>query len=195
MASRKTDAFLVALTIHGFTLGHAVVAGVLGPFAGATLTPMTAAMIGAIGWICGARVTAKFAVKKAGLFAAELLGVAGAELLLGLIPVIGNGANAVTSAAITELLGWAIYRMFVDGLDDDDDMDVKELLSKAKKDRQKNKKLMKELKDTMNTMSYRDKAKYRKYMKIVRDKNASEERRRDALFNAKMLMEKYGLVV
>ena len=98
MASRKTDAFLVALTIHGFTLGHAVVAGLLGPFAGATLTPMTAAMIGAIGWICGAHITLKFALKKAGLFAAELLGVAGGELLIGLIPGLGNLANAAASA-------------------------------------------------------------------------------------------------
>ena len=42
--------------------------------------------------------------------------------------------------------------MFVEGLDDDDDMDVKELLNKAKEDRKQNAKLMQKIKDTVNTM-------------------------------------------
>lgn len=195
MASRKEDDYLVALIIHAFTLAHAVVAGLLGPFAGATLTPMTTAMVIVIGFICGTRITIKSATNRAALLVGKITGVAGAEFLAGLIPGIGNLANAIASAIITELLGWAIYRMFVDGLDEDDEIDVEALFKKAERNRKRKKGLMESIRTTMDNMSYRDKAAYRKYMKIVRDKNASVERRKEALFNAKKLMEEYGLKV
>ena len=96
--------------IHGFTAAHAGTAFLLAqvPFGDtAALTAETIAMVALISKKCGwsqASIEA-FAAQ----YLARYVGVEAAKHVYKYIPFIGNIANAATTIAITEAIGWATY--------------------------------------------------------------------------------------
>ena len=100
---RDINKRVTALIIHGFTIAHVVAAGILGPAAGSVLAPMTGAMVIAIGAQCSAGFSVKKALKVMANFVGFILGVSIAEFLVGLIPGIGNIANAIATGIVTEM--------------------------------------------------------------------------------------------
>lgn len=107
---------VVTLIIHGFTIVHVISAGLAGPAAGAILTPLTVAMVICIGLQCKAEFNLRAAIAVMADFVGYILGVFIAEFIVGLIPGIGNLANAIATGVVTELLGWATYLVLKEDL-------------------------------------------------------------------------------
>lgn len=183
---------IVALIIHGFTVAHMIAAGVAGPAAGAILTPMTVAMVICIGLQCKAGFDTQSAIAVMADFVGFILGVSIAEFIVGLIPGIGNIANAIATGFVTELLGWATYLALKDNLEKGK-YNKLDLLMKAWKLRKQSKKLNEKLKAARNQMSEYDRQRYDKLMKIVTDKNVSKSQQDLAIFEAEEILKKYGV--
>lgn len=187
----------VAIIIHGFTIAHSLVALVAGPAAGPILTPMTATMIIAIGTQCSAGFCTKNALKLMSNFVGFLLGVGIAQAIIGLIPGVGNLANALASGVTTQILGWATYLMLRDNMDKRNNLgffDKVSLLKAAVKKFLDNKEFMDELKKVRSKMSYEDRELYDQCMKTLTDKNSTQEQRQNALNKGKKILASYKFV-
>jgi len=105
----------VANLIHKYAVFHAAVAFALGPIAGFALTLLTVKMISKIGERCNVGITEQgitnFVAHYGGFFA----GIGLAQLILGLIPGIGNLSNAISSFVVTQIIGWATFTSFKRG--------------------------------------------------------------------------------
>ena len=102
--------------IHGFTAAHGGTAFLLShiPFGDtAALTAETIAMVALIAKKCGAGWTQATVEAFAAQFLAQYVGVEVAKHVYKYIPFFGNVANAATTIAITEALGWATYEACV----------------------------------------------------------------------------------
>lgn len=103
--------------IHGAAASAAATAGALaqGAIFGADtpiLTGIHIGMVVALADLFGKEMERAAAVALLGTYAGAGLGVAGAKALLGLIPGLGNAANASVTFAHTEALGWFAYKYF-----------------------------------------------------------------------------------
>lgn len=185
---------VVAVIINGFTVAHAIAAGIAGPAAGPILTPMTATMILAIGSQCSAGFCTKNAAKLMSNFVGFLLGVGIAQAIVGLIPGVGNFANALASGVTTQILGWTTYLMLRDNMDKRSNLgffDKVALLKAAVKKVMDNREFMNELKKVRSKMSDSDRELYDRCMKTLTDKNSTPEQRREALENGKKILASY----
>lgn len=182
---------VVTLIIHGFTIVHIIAAGVAGPAAGAILTPLTVIMVVCIGLQCKAGFNSQTAIAVMADFVGFILGVSIAEFIVGLIPGIGNIANAIATGVVTELLGWATYLVLKEDLKKGS-YNQWSLLKRAWKLRKQAKVLNEKLKETRNKMSTYDKQKYDKLMKIITDKNVTKSEQDLAIFEAEEILKKYG---
>lgn len=100
------------LIIHGFAVAHGGTAFALSqvPFADtAALTAETIAMVSLIVKECGASWGKATIEAFAAQQLARYVGVEAAKHGYKYIPLYGNTANAATSFAITEAVGWATY--------------------------------------------------------------------------------------
>lgn len=100
------------LLIHGFAAAHGGTAFALSqvPFADtAALTAETIAMVALIVKNCGSGWGQATIEAFAAQQLARFVGVEIAKHGYKYIPLYGNAANAVTSVAITEAVGWATY--------------------------------------------------------------------------------------
>ena len=98
--------------IHRFTAAHAGTAFLLAqvPFGDtAALTAETIAMVALISKKCGAGWSQASIEAFAAQYLARYVGVEAAKHVYKYIPFIGNIANAATTIAITEAIGWATY--------------------------------------------------------------------------------------
>ncbi len=196
---REINERVTALIIHGFTVAHVIVGAVMGPAAGAVLTPMTIAMVIAI----GTQYSANFKIQKAiGVmtnFVGFILGVSIAEFIVGLFPGIGNIANAITTGIVTELLGWATFIVLRDGLDEKKDkmnlFDQIKLLKAAVELRKNNQDLTDKLNAARKSMPEYEREEYDRLMKIITDKDTSREERIDALHRADEILKRYGVSI
>jgi len=101
----------IDILIHLFALAHATVAVVSRAFDyvdDIPLTLLTISMIAVISIRRNLQIEVIAAIALSGCFLGYAMGVYGAEIIG---PVVGNGtaASAITTAAITELLGWITY--------------------------------------------------------------------------------------
>ena len=195
---RDINKRVTALIIHGFTIAHVVAAGILGPAAGSVLAPMTGAMVIAIGAQCSAGFSVKKALKVMANFVGFILGVSIAEFLVGLIPGIGNIANAIATGIVTEILGWATYIVLRDGLEEKGNLsfwDKIQLLLAAIRLREDNKEFTQKLKDARQKMTNDERTKYDNFMRIITDRNSSKDERADALYGADILLKPYGVSI
>lgn len=104
--------FKAHILIHGFAAAHGGTAFTLSqiPFADtAALTAETIAMVALIVKNCGASWKQATIEAFAAQQLARFVGVEVAKNGYKYIPLYGNAANAVTSIAITEAIGWATY--------------------------------------------------------------------------------------
>lgn len=182
---------IVTLIIHGFTIVHMIAAGAAGPAAGAILTPLTVAMIVSIGLQCKAEFNSQTAIAVMADFVGFILGIGIAQFIVGLVPGIGNLANAIATGVVTELLGWATYLALKEDLKKGN-YSQWHLLKRAWGLRKDAKKLNEKLKETRNKMSAHDKEKYDKLMKIITDKNVTKSQQDLAIFEAEEILKKYG---
>lgn len=182
---------IVTLIIHGFTIVHMIAAGIAGPAAGAILTPLTVAMVISIGLQCKAKFNSQTAIAVMADFVGFILGICIAEFIVGLVPGIGNLANAIATGVVTELLGWATYIVLKEDLKKGN-YSQWHLLKRAWGLRKDAKKINEKLKDTRNKMSAYDKEKYDKLMKIITDKNVTKSQQDLAIFEAEEILKKYG---
>lgn len=182
---------VTALIIHGFTIAHVIAAGISGPAAGAILAPMTMGMVLCIGLQCNASFNTRSAIAVMADFVGLILGVSIAEFILGLLPGIGNLANAIATGAVTELLGWTTYLVLKEDLQQGSFNKVK-VLKKAWKLKKEADTLNNALKETRNKMNTADREKYDALMKIITNKDVTKSEQDSAIFEAEAILKKYG---
>ena len=78
----------------------------------AIITPIQVTMTIALGKVFHITLSETAALAAIGTGGASMIGRAISQVLVGWIPVIGNGVNAGTAAAITEALGWLLVEEF-----------------------------------------------------------------------------------
>lgn len=78
----------------------------------ALIIPIQISMVIALGTVFGIQLSSTMAESSIATAAATMTGRGISQILVGWIPVIGNIANAVTAAGITETLGWAVAADF-----------------------------------------------------------------------------------
>lgn len=101
--------------VHAFAVVAAGVGFGLAQLPGSdapVLVALQAAMILALADRCGVSLTRAAAAEMALTLGATMLGRGVCQVVLGWWPVLGNLANALTAAAVTELVGWLALRWF-----------------------------------------------------------------------------------
>ena len=100
--------------IHGAATAAASVGAGLAQLPGAdnlVITPIQIAMIIAIGEVHGQSLSKAAAISALSAASAGIVGRTVSQLLVGWIPIIGNGINASTAFGITEAIGWAANKI------------------------------------------------------------------------------------
>lgn len=194
---REINERVVALIIHGFTITHVITAAMLGPAAGAALTPMTTAMIFSIGLQCSINFSIASALKIAANLAGLIAGTAIAEFIIGLIPGLGNIANACATGIVTQILGWSAFIMLRDNIDGGNlsFWDKINLIRAAWKLRNKNEEFRKKLESARNRMNSSERSRYDRYMKILTNKESDYLQRRDAQIQVEEILKPYGITL
>ena len=188
------DLIITNAIIHGFTITHAIIAGLLGPAAGAALTPMTIGMVVAI---CGQykrNDAIKTAMATMSVFMGFIVGTIVGEFFLGVIP----GANAIVSAAITETLGWVVYYIVRENISEKDLVHIgykalKQRASEARKSMKNETKKLKKAIAIMKTNNPADYDKYKQIVKIISNQDASIDEKDDAYIKLDALLQKHGI--
>lgn len=101
--------------IHGTAATAAAVGGGLAQVPGsdtAVITPLQATMIAALGAEHGVEVSKATTAELVLPFSAAALGRGTSQVLIGLLPGLGNVLSAATAAALTEAIGWAAHAYF-----------------------------------------------------------------------------------
>ena len=80
------------------------------------LVPLQTAMVVSLGKVFDRSITEASAKALVGSSLAKEIGQAGARFVVGKVPVIGQAANAVIAASLTETLGWVAAREFDKGM-------------------------------------------------------------------------------
>jgi len=185
---------MTGMMIHGFAVAHAVTAALLAQTVvgdEAALTALTIAMIIAVAKLNGADWDAGGALAFLGVFIGGYLGVRGATFLVKWIPGIGNAANAATTFATTEVLGWATYLFVKKGKGDPKAMTQAEkdnLWAEAKSMREKEEAESKRL---YESMSESDKKEYKDIMNQLKEKNLPDGTRDYLLGRLETISGKY----
>lgn len=102
----------INLLIHVFALAHALTALLLWSTAFGDeipLTILTIVMIIAIGGLYHSPLEVSAAMALLGCFAGFYLGTEGHKLIESLTLLSGNYASAITTLAVTEILGWVTF--------------------------------------------------------------------------------------
>ena len=184
----------VSLIIHGFTAAHFGTAFLFGPFAGFALAPMTLGMVLLIGKQCRADFSVSGATAVLSNFVGYLFGTIGGQVLAGLIPGIGNAANAFTSAVVTETLGWSAYVILQSRLDESGTLS-KEQMEQVKERvnalRQEDKSRQDKMNEIVKMMSDEDRKLHDDYVKAITKKDSSSEERAEAVRKIEELLKKY----
>jgi Uncharacterized protein/domain associated with GTPases len=79
------------------------------------LVPLQTAMVVSLGKVFDRSITEASAKALVGSSLAKEVGQAGARFFVGKVPVVGQAANAVIAAGLTETLGWVAAREFDKG--------------------------------------------------------------------------------
>lgn len=171
------ERYVTAAIIHGFAAAHAVTAFFLAQTMigdEAALTFLTIAMILAITRVNGKPWFVGDGLRLIGTMAGFYLGTRGAMMLVKWIPGIGNVANAITTTAVTELLGWSTYLLVREGKKPSDlsESEAKELKERASEMR----KVSREMDKIVARMSSDDKSRYDKLIKELKNRDISEKR-------------------
>lgn len=108
---------------HAIIHGTATLAGSVGaggaqiPLAdNVVITPLQIGMIIRLGKVFDQKITKSAAGAVLASLWASILGRAASQFLWGWIPGLGNGNNAVTAVALTELIGWTAAARFYKNL-------------------------------------------------------------------------------
>lgn len=173
MYNRKLTGFI----IHGFACAHAAAAALLAQTIIGdefVLTTLTVSMIVSIARINGKSWGIGDALSVVGTLAGWYLGTRGAMFLIKWIPGLGNGANAITTFGVTELLGWTAYLLVKENKKPEDlsDSEKANLKSRAKKLKESESEESKRLYEKMN---YQDKNEFDNIMKQLKHKNLPED--------------------
>lgn len=177
MARSNYEKHLTGFIIHSFAVAHAAAAATLSQTLlgdEAVLTALTVSMITCVSAVNGRKIGVGQALSYMGVLAGTYLGTRGAVFLVKWIPGIGNAANAMTTFAVTEFLGWMTYVLVKEEKDPTTltDAEKKDIKSKAKKLQTEEKESSKR---SYDQMSLEDKKKVDIIMKQLRNKDLSEE--------------------
>ncbi len=186
---RKSTGFI----IHGFAVAHAATAAVLAQTVigdVAALTGLTIAMIICISRLHGKPLSVAGAFAYLSTFVGSIMGTYGALCLIKWIPAIGNIANAATTFAVTELIGWVVYLLVKEEKDPStlDENSKKDILNRAKKISNEEKDSSKKLYENMTP---EDKQDFDKIMKILQTKNLPDEIVNDYTERLTKIAQKY----
>lgn len=189
---------LVNVIIHGFAVTHAVTAAALSQtVAGdeAALGTLTVTMIIAISRVYNRPYGVGEALAVLSLYAGFYLGTRGALFLVKWIPGIGNAANAITTIAVTETLGWVTYLMVKEGKNPKkmSKSDAKRVWGEAKSLKKKMKEQQDKVREAVDRMSQEDKEKYKRLIKQMQNKKLSESEAKKIEKELDLLFQKYGL--
>ncbi len=191
MADEK---FLTAAIIHGFAAAHAVTAFALSQTLigdELALSALTVTMIISISRVNGASWGVGDGLSMVGLMAGFYLGTRGAMMLVKWIPGIGNLANAITTAGVTEILGWSTYLLVREGktpseLSEDEVKNLRQSAENLKKE------MGSKMKEIVARMSHEDKSRFDKLIDELKNRDISEERRKSIDSDIEELISKYN---
>lgn len=184
--------FITAAIIHGFAVAHAVTAFSLSQtLVGdeVALTSLTVGMVISISRVNGQDWGVSEGLALIGTMAGYYLGSRGLVFLVKWIPGIGNAANAATTFAVTELLGWTTYLLVKRGKNPRDIS--KEEAANLKEEATELRKKMKHMEARLDAMSSDDKKNYKSIINKLKKKSITEERREELLAELSSLLENY----
>ncbi len=173
-----------AIVINSFAVAHGVVAFLLAnTLIGDTviLTGLTIAMIVWIAGIYGVEMDNPEHVLEAILkVSAGPVGVYVAAKLIFWLPGIGNAANAATTVAITEIIGWTCVTLFSSGRTTDQVShdELKSIVKKARSVAEENKK---ERAMILSVANGSEKSRIAELSSLMAESGTSEQERKTAL--------------
>ncbi len=185
---------MTGMMIHGFAVAHALTAALLAQtLVGdeAALTALTIAMIIAVAKMNGADWDTGMALSFLGISIGGYVGIRGATFLVKWIPGIGNAANALSTLATTEVLGWATYLFIKKGKTNPKDMTEEEKNNLWREAREMQRTEEKESRRLYDAMSADDKDEYKSIMSQLKAKDLPEETRDYLLHRLETITEKY----
>lgn len=181
MRTRKDRARSIILA---YSIAHATVAAILANTVvgdAAVLTPLTILMVYQLSKLCDQDLTSgAIAALAAQLFGA----VAGGYLAsksVSWIPIWGNALNASVTFGITQVIGWAAFAMFDQGLSKDEAIKYGESQKISKK----------EMEAIEASMSNADRERYDILKKKFRNINLSDAERQNIASEMAALIDKY----
>jgi uncharacterized protein (DUF697 family) len=185
---------LTAVIIHGFALAQgAAAAGLAQTLVGdeAALTALTVAMIMAVSRVNGRDWGVGEGLALIGAMAGFYLASRGAVFLVKWIPLLGNVANAVTSMAVAEVLGWATYLLVRENRRPGDlaEGEAREIYRRARELRGR---MKDEAERLVEAMSPEDRAHYDRLIRRLKVRDLPEREREAALAELDGLVVKYG---
>jgi uncharacterized protein (DUF697 family) len=181
MADRKSRATAIILA---YSCAHATVAAILANTVvgdAVVLTPLTILMIYQLSRLCEQDLT----TGAIAALAAQLFGaVAGGYLaskLVSWIPFFGNAINASVTFGITQVIGWAAFAMFDQGISQEEAIRFaeKQKVSKEEMDR------------VVASMTDDDRKRFETAKKKVADKDSPEDEKMRAIEEMSDLIAKY----
>ena len=185
---------LTGIVIHGFALAQGVTAATLAQtLVGdeAALTALTLAMIISISRLHGRDWGVGEGLALIGSMAGFYLASRGAVFLVKWIPLLGNAANAVTSVAVAEILGWATYLLVREGRRPGElsRAEAREVYRRARDLRRE---MEEDSRRLVESMAPEDRAEYDRLIRRLRIADLPEGDREAALRALDELVVKYG---
>ncbi len=184
---------LTGFIIHGFAVAHAVAAAALAQtLVGdeVVLTTLTISMILVIARINKRSWEVGDALSFIGILAGTYLGSRGAVLLVKWIPLIGNAANAITTFAVTEIIGWATFLVVKEGKEPKK-MTKKEIAALKQQAREIADEEHEKSKQLYESMNKEDKKEYEHIMKLLNDKKITDDVRDYLLQRIEEIVKRY----
>ncbi len=188
---------MVNVLIHGFAVAHAATAAALSQtLVGdeAALTTLTVSMIISISRVYNRPFGVGEGLAVLGIFGGFYVGTRGAVFLVKWIPGIGNAANAITTAVVTEILGWATYVIVKEGKDPKNisESEKKSIWQKARSLKEEMKEEQEKIEKLISRMPYSDKQKYNQLMERLKKQELSSSEGKKIENELDELFKKYG---
>jgi uncharacterized protein (DUF697 family) len=180
--SSKEDA--AGTIILAYATAHATVAAILAnTVAGDApiLFALTCLMIYQLANLCGKDFDAAAITAVAGNLVGAVAGTYLAAKLVTWIPGWGNALNATITFGITQVIGWAAFAMFSQGISQESAIKYGESRKISKE----------EMDNILSRMSYDDRSRYDSLQNRLKDFNISDAERQNIVSEMAELIERY----
>jgi uncharacterized protein (DUF697 family) len=181
MSSKESEAGAIILA---YAVAHATVAAILANTIvgdAPVLFTLTSLMIYQLASLCGKRLDMAAITATAANLVGVVAGTYFAAKLVTWVPGWGNAINATVTFGMTQVIGWAAFAMFSQGVSQEDAIKYGERrkISKEEMDR------------ILNSMSYDDKSRYESLKNRLKDFNLSDTERQNIVSEMAETINRY----